>query len=205
VAGRGELGPGSNDDLLLKNAAQISLKALAISAAAAAHFLGSVAIPVIAMLAVTVLGIGLDLLEGPGRGSNKVLVMWILWPVVATLDYDRAVVPWLGCQYFYVGWTGILHGLISVLGDAWPLGRADLDALPSKHRYSFLSPLGLNGLGMTGFMMSICVFETFSLLLAMELDAAYLRWRVELARTSLLKSRRDAVLQQQAIVDTVVS
>lgn len=52
--------------------------------------------PVIAIYIITVYAAVLDICNGPGRGSGKVVTVWIMWPIIATIDYDRVAVPWLG-------------------------------------------------------------------------------------------------------------
>jgi len=139
--------------------------------AEAARFVGRIGIPMVTLLIVSGFGLCLDLFVGPGRGTNKVLVMWILWPILAPLDYDRIIVPWYGIQLAYVGWTLLLHALVAAAGDSWPLGRADLDLLPEAHRYSYTSPLGLNALGLAGYSLSITFFEVLLAPVSMTLDS----------------------------------
>ena len=102
---------------------------LAASIAGLQHT-STVAVPVVSAVLAYTYAVCLDLFLGPGRGTIVALATAIMWPILAAVDFDRAIVPWISMQAGYIVWSVCLFTIVSIAGDAWPIGRMDLDRFP---------------------------------------------------------------------------
>lgn len=131
------------------------------------------------------------------------MAMWVFWPVLAPLDYDRAAAPWVTMQLAYLAWTCGLYVAVGETKSDWPFGRKDIDLLPESARYSQTSPLGINGVGQTLSLLVVLSASALLVPVATYIDRAVLRWRLERSKQQLRNSARGAQHQRDAITQAV--
>lgn len=185
-------------------AADENAQVLLAAAISGLRYTAQVAVPLVGAAISYSYAVLLDLWLGPGRGSSVAIVTAIMWPVLAPLNHDALIVPWVGMQVAYITWTIALFAAVSMAGDAWTIGRIDLDEFPEEHRYDFFSPLGLNGIGVSLDLLGYAVFIIVAYPAIVGMDMAFVEWRNAAGRVDLRRLRDKSRREQDAIISSVI-